>query len=77
MNPVRRPTMAEGILTKQSDEIFNLPLEEYMKVREDRCRNALKFLGLYTVNRDLASMVYGCWYADYYRHKLKTLKEVA
>jgi len=63
----------EGILAKQPEDIFKLPLGEYMKVREDKCRNALEFLGLYTVNQDLVPAITGVWYAQYYRFKLKEL----
>ena len=66
----------EGALARQPDEIFRLPLAEYMEAREEKCKEAARILGLYTVNQDLVPMIQGFWYAEYYRFKLKELGHV-
>ena len=61
----------EGIMARQPDDIFKLPVDEYMKVREERCHEALKYLGIYTVNSDLAPFIEGTWFKHYYEHKAR------
>lgn len=65
--------IALGLTVKPPSDLFQLPLDEYMKERESRCRESLKILGLYDRNRDLAPMVMGMWYRDYWEHKARSL----
>jgi len=64
---------ALSLTIKPSEGLFNLPLGEYLKERERRCKKSLEILGLYGPNDDLAPLIVGLWYRDYWEAKCKLI----